>query len=380
MKTKILKLFPFIIICVIILLIFISPLTSKKEHRFAFEEAKVIAINEENLVEDETIPDLMLGYQQIKVKILTGKYEGEEFNIRNPMSRIYNVHTKVGSKIIVSIEEENEEIKSISVFNYKKEHIAYILVALFFIVLLMFGGMKGLKAFISLVFTGVLIIFFMIPLFFKGYSPILLTIATVAITTIVTIVVIDGLNKKTLSAIAGTILGVIISGAISYICSNLAHLSGLTTSEAEELIYIAGVKNLKIRGLMFSAILIAALGAIMDVAMSIASSTFEIYRTNPKISFKDLLTSGLNIGKDVMGTMSNTLILAFVGSSLNLIILLMAYEMPYTQLMNLDLIVSEIVQGVSGSIGIILTVPITAIISSYLALKGDSKKAFKQNV
>ncbi|WIV12090.1 YibE/F family protein [Proteiniborus sp. MB09-C3] len=380
MRTKILKYFPIIVVGIIIILIFTSPLTSKKEHHFDFEKAEVISINEENLEEDAVIPDLMLGYQQIKIKILTGKYIGEEFNIKNPMSRTYNVHTKIGSKIIVSIEEQGEQVKSISVFNYKKEYVSYILVALFFLVLLIFGGMKGLKSFISLVFTGVLIIFFMIPLFFKGYSPILLTIITVAITTIVTIVMVDGLNKKTISAIAGTILGVIIAGIISYIGSNMAHLSGLTTNEAEELMYVAGIKDLKVRGLMFSAILIAALGAIMDVAMSIASSTFEIHKTNPNISFKNLMASGLNIGKDVMGTMSNTLILAFIGSSLNIIILLMAYEMPYTQLMNLDLIVTEVVQSISGSIGIILTVPITALISTYLALKANIKRSSKIGV
>lgn len=377
MNTKLLKYFPIAIIGIIIILIFASPLTVNKEHHFDFEHAQVIGINNEALEEDTVIPNLMLGYQQIKIKILTGKYTDEEFNIRNPMSRTYNVHTKPGDKIIISIEEEKSEIKSISVFNYKKEHAVYILVALFFVVLLVFGGMKGLKSFISLVFTGVLIIFFMIPLFFKGYSPIPLTILTVAITTIVTIVMVDGINKKTIAAIAGTILGVIIAGLISYISSRLANLSGLTMNEAEELMYIAGVKDLKVRGLMFSAILIAALGAIMDVAMSIASSTFEIHKTNPKISFKNLLASGLNIGRDIMGTMSNTLILAFIGSSLNIIILLMAYEMPYTQLINLDLIVTEVVQSVSGSIGIILTVPITAMISTYLAIHEKTKKNSK---
>lgn len=377
MNTKLLKYFPIAIIGIIIILIFASPLTVNKEHHFDFEHAQVIGINNEALEEDTVIPNLMLGYQQIKIKILTGKYADEEFNIRNPMSRTYNVHTKPGDKIIISIEEEKSEIKSISVFNYKKEHAVYILVALFFVVLLVFGGMKGLKSFISLVFTGVLIIFFMIPLFFKGYSPIPLTILTVAITTIVTIVMVDGINKKTIAAIAGTILGVIIAGLISYISSRLANLSGLTMNEAEELMYIAGVKDLKVRGLMFSAILIAALGAIMDVAMSISSSTFEIHKTNPKISFKNLLASGLNIGRDIMGTMSNTLILAFIGSSLNIIILLMAYEMPYTQLINLDLIVTEVVQSVSGSIGIILTVPITAMISTYLAIHEKTKKNSK---
>lgn len=138
-------LFSVIVILSIIILMFASPLTTKKEKQFQFEKAEVITINEENLEKDPVIPELLLGYQQIKLKVLTGKYEGEEFNIRNPMSRIYNVHAKVGSKIIVSIEEDNGQVKSISVYNYSKEHVIYILIAIFFIVLLILGELKALN-------------------------------------------------------------------------------------------------------------------------------------------------------------------------------------------------------------------------------------------
>lgn len=352
-----------------IILIFSSNLLNQNLTPYEFEKAIVEEINEEQIEEDSMIEDVYLGYQQLKIKVITGKYSGESFNIRNPMSRLYNVHTNVGDKIIVSIHEENEQIESISLYNYQKEKTVYVLVILFFLLLILLSGWKGLNAVISLIFTGIMIVFFMIPMLFKGYEPIPITIITVAITTIITLLLVDGPNKKTLSAILGTVIGVIIAGIISYIASDIAHISGLTSNEAEGLIYIAEHRNVKIKGLTFSAILIAALGAIMDVAMSIASSTFEINKTNPEISSNELLKSGMNIGKDIMGTMSNTLILAFAGSSLNMILFIIAYGMPYRQIVNLDFLVAEIIQGISGSIGIVLTVPITAVIASRMAKK-----------
>lgn len=350
-----------------IILVVSSNLLNRNLTPYEFEKAIVEDIIEEKLEEDSIIEGLYLGYQQIKIKVTSGKYEGETFNIRNPMSRLYNVHTKIGDKVVVSIHEENNTIQSISLYNYQKEKVVYMLIISFFLLLILLSGWKGLYAIISLIFTGIAIIFFMMPMLFKGYEPIPITILTVAITTIVTLLLIDGPSKKTLSAILGTIVGVIIAGTISYIASNIAHISGLTSNEAEGLIYIAEHRNVKIKGLTFSAILIASLGAIMDVAMSIASSIFELEKSNPKSNSKELLKSGMSIGKDIMGTMSNTLILAFAGSSLNMILFIIAYGMPYRQIVNLDFLVAEVIQGISGSIGIVLTVPITAIIASRMA-------------
>lgn len=369
MKNNFQKILILVIIIFSIILISKFNIFKQNSSHFKFEKAYVENINEENIEKDQVIEDLYLGYQQIQIKITTGKYKGETFNIKNPMNRLYNIHTKVGDKIIVSIEEEENNIKSISVYNHEKEKVVYILVGAFFVLLVILSGWQGAKAVLSLIFTGIMIVFFMIPMLFRGYNPIPLTIITVAITTIVTLLLVDKPNKKTLSAIFGTIIGVIIAGIISYISSNIANISGLTSNEAEGLIYIAEHRNVQIKGLTFSAILIASLGAIMDVAMSISSSIFEINKNNPKIISKELFKSGMNIGKDIMGTMSNTLILAFVGSSLNIILFMAAYGMPYRQIINLDFLVSEVIQGVSGSIGIILTVPITAFISSYFAKK-----------
>ena len=137
-------------------------------------------------------------------------------------------------------------------------------------------------------------------------------------------------------------------------------------SEAESLAYIAEDTGLKIKGIMFTGILVATLGAVMDIAMSIASSIFEIHKVNDKINFNELFKSAMNIGKDTIGTMTNTLILAFAGGSLSILILVFSANMPFNKLINLDLLGIEIIQGLSGSIGIVLAVPITAFIGCYL--------------
>ena len=182
----------------------------------------------------------------------------------------------------------------------------------------------------------------------------------------ITLVLVSGFNKKTLTAILGTVSGVIIAGLIAYIFGSLTNLSGLNMSEAESLAYIAEDTGLKIKGIMFTGILVATLGAVMDIAMSIASSIFEIHKVNDKISFNELFKSAMNIGKDTIGTMTNTLILAFAGGSLSILILVFSANMPFNKLINLDLLGIEIIQGLSGNIGIVLAVPITAFIGCYL--------------
>lgn len=370
MKLKFSVILLIITISIMPLIIFFSGLLDQSDDKsIVHEKAKVLSINEEKLQEDTEIPNLLLGYQQIKVEILTGDFKGQVYSIKNSLSRLYNVHTKEGMEIILRIKVVDNNISDIAVFNYKRDRIIYYLIVLFFIALIIFGGFKGLKSIISLLFTAVMVIFFMLPLLFKGYDPIFITILTISMVAIISLLLINDWNRKTLSAILGTIVGVIIAGVISYTAGNLAHLSGVTMNEAEELIYLAGDRGLKVNGLMFSAILIASLGAIMDVAMSIASSVFEIHSIDPSLGRKELLTSGMNVGKDIMGTMSNTLILAFAGGSLNIMILITAYEMSYRQLINLDLIGIELIQGLAGSIGIVLTVPVTALASVVLLTK-----------
>lgn len=370
----------FIIIIVILASILIVKfsriIVPNSSNNVVYEQAKVITIHKELLQKDPLFDHLDTGYQDIQVEILTGTYKGERHDIRNSMSRLYNVKTKEGMTIIASIYLNEGKIEGVGVYSYKRNIILFALVALFFLVLFLVGGKNGLKSILALIFTCVMIVFYLLPSIFNGKNPIISAVITVGIVTVVSLLLISGRSKKTVAAMIGTLLGVIIAGLLAHFAGQLSQISGLTLQDADDLIFIAERYGINIKGLMFVSILIASLGAIMDVGMSIASAIFEMHKLKPDIKPKDLFTSGMNVGKDIIGTMSNTLILAFAGSSLNLMIFIMAAQMSYNQITNLDIISVELIQSIAGSIGIILTVPITALISVML-IKGDFSS--KQN-
>lgn len=357
-----------IILIMLLSVIFITTLkwnnTANKRNIF-YERAKIISIKDEDISDDSVFSDIKIGSQDIQIEILTGNYKGEEYNIKNLLSRIYSVRTKPGMEIIVAVYVDNGEIKDISVYSYKREMVLFGLIALFFVVLSIVGGKKGVKSIVALIFTGITVVFFLVPLILRGVSPIIAATLTAVITTAASLLLINGLSKRTASAMAGTIIGVIIAGFIAFAAGQLAHLSGFTVNDADHLLFIAQDSGFNLKGLMYASILIASLGAIMDIGMSISSAIFEIHRLNTKMKFRELYQSGMNVGKDIIGTMSNTLILALAGGSLNLIIMLTYAQMPYNQLINLDLLGTEIIQSIAGTIGIVLTVPITAVITAY---------------
>lgn len=291
---------------------------------------------------------------------------------------VYDVVAEDGMEIVLAVREREGQPPSFGVDTYARDKVLYILIFLFIFVLIGVGRIKGLMALISLVITGLLIAFFMLPLMFKGYSPILLAVITASIVIFISLMLIGGFNKKSLAAIIGTSAGVVIAGIISLISGRLAHLTGITGEASEQLIYIVSSFPINIKGIMFAGIIISSLGAVMDVGMSIASVVFEIHNKVPELNKAELFKSGMNVGKDIMGTMANTLILAFAGCSLSIMILLMAYNMPYFRAINLNMVSTEIIQGLSGSIGLVLTVPITSMVSA-LFISNKLRKNFNND-
>lgn len=343
-------------------------LPDKYNKDMEYYKADVVQILEENIQSDRKLDEIQVGNQKVMVKIKEGPFEGQTFGIDNPVNRLYNIKVENGTKVIVGCYKTNGE-DTFTIFGYDRSAVLYALVALFAVIVILIGGIKGIKSLVSLVFTLVCCIFLMVPLMLNGVDPIIAGIIMSSLSTIVTLLLVSGKNKKTLAAILGTVLGVLAAGCIAYAFGELSHLSGITLEDVESIMYIAEDTNLKIKGLMFAGILVASLGAVMDVAMSISSSTFEMYSIDKKLGFKTLFKKSMNIGKDIIGTMTNTLILAFAGGSLSLLIYLYSAEIPYNKFINLDLLGMELIQGLAGSIGIVLALPITALIASYLCYK-----------
>ncbi len=255
--------------------------------------------------------------------------------------------------------ELDDSVPSFYFHSYEKTNHIIVLMMFFILFVIIFGGLKGFKVLISLAITISLILFGLIPLLLKGYNPIVLSITTCMLAAILTFIITNGFTKKTLSAIIGVIGGLLIGGLIAYIFGILARITGFSSENAQMLQYLPSGVVFDFKGLLFAGIIIGALGACMDVAISIASALNEIESYNPCINKLDLIKSGFNIGKDIMGTMVNTLVLAYTGSSLAMILLFMGFNKSITEIINLDSIATETIRTISGSMGLLFAIPFT---------------------
>jgi len=250
-------------------------------------------------------------------------------------------------------------------YNHKRSTAIYWMCFAFLLLLLSFGKKEGLNSVISLYFTAALIIGVLIPAIFAGWNPVIVTIFLMGLKIVVNFILVSGYNQKSFCAMGGTLLGVIAAGIMAQVFGEFAHLSGIYLDKGEDVIYLA-TQPIQIRWLMFVAIMVSALGAVMDVAISIASAYNELKITDPKLSPKQLMRASMNIGRDIMGTMTNTLILAFAGSSLTTIMMVWGLDMPLTQFINTPVIALSIIHALAGSVGIVLTIPLTAWLARYM--------------
>lgn len=337
----------------------------------SYEVGKVVGILENHVTVDESTDGLWRGDMKLQVKILTGEYKGETAEVINYFSSLYNVRVNQGDKVSIRI-DENEKGYQVSVYNYYRVPQIIGAVVIFLLLLIVIGGKKGAKSAVGLIFTMVCIIGILLPLTLKGYSPLLVTIMLILVCNLVTFFLIDGVQIKTVVAAVGSMCGVLAGAGFAVLAQHFMSVTTYQMDEAESLLLITSTTDLNMKNLFLCGILIACMGAVMDVSMSIASSIAELHTVNPQLTRWELFRSGMNIGKDAMGTMSNTLILAFAGNSLNMMVMIYSYGIGFQQLMNTDFIAIEIIRSIAGSIGIICTVPFVALIASTVFAKSHS--------
>jgi uncharacterized membrane protein len=240
----------------------------------------------------------------------------------------------------------------------------------FVICLLLFGCKKGFNTILSLGLTCAAVFVFFIPAIIKKKNIYLMSLLVCAYTIAMTLLIVIGFNKKSLASVAGCISGVIVAGIIAVIMDKLLYLTGIVDEHSRYLVNLPGDIDLDLRAIIFAGIIIGAMGAIMDVAISISSSLWEVKEKANIIKFKELFRSGLNIGRDIMGSMANTLILAYIGSSLTIVLLLSIYSGSFLSLFNSEMIAVEILQALAGSLGILFAMPLTAFYCSVIYLRG----------
>ncbi|WP_448775237.1 YibE/F family protein [Blautia sp.] len=332
-----------------------------------FEKAEVTEILQDNLDSNGT----RVGEQKVRVKMLTGARKGEGLDITSSSGYLFGAACKVGMKVIV-MQSVAGETTIASVYSQDREWVIYIFALLYLLALCVIGGKQGIKGCLGLIFTFFCVIFVYLPLVYLRFSPFWAAVFICFLTTLVTMYLIGGPTKKTCAATLGTLAGVVLAGLSAWCFSKASGISGYNVSDIETLMTLWNTNRIQVGGLLFSGLLISCLGAVMDVAMSISSAIDEIYKQNTSLTRKELFKAGMRVGRDMMGTDSNTLILAFAGSSVSTLLLDYAYDLPYQQIINSNNIGIAIMQGLAGSFGIVLSVPLTVLICTVLFHKNEA--------
>ena len=304
--------------------------------------------------------------QVARVEITGGPYQGEVVTVDNyydERNARLNIKLEEGQRVILVAFFHEDEV-NFYLQDLARDRSLIFLLVIFIALLLIIGARQGLKTILTLGLTGLLVIKVMFPLLLAGYSPVPVA-ALISVVIIFTILlIIGGFNRKSLAAIVGTSAGVLVAGVLALYAGNAAHLTGFIGEEAQML--LLGDADFDIQGLLFAGIIIGSLGAVTDVGMSIASAAEQIKAANPQISFSELTWAALNVGRDIMGTMANTLILAYAGGAIHLLLLLMRFENSWLKIINLDFMATEVVRGLAGSIGLLVSIPVTAFIAGIL--------------
>ncbi len=247
--------------------------TTSKSTGIEYETAKVLQVVEDNTVVDENTEGILRGNTVLDLKILTGRYKGNvSKNVVNYFSSLYNYDVKEGDTVSIRIDTLEDGKYEVSIYNYNRKPLMIGLVFVFLLALVLIGGKQGAKAFLGLIYTVVCIVFILLFLCLKGFSPVPITCAIIFVTSAVCFFFIGGIQKKTVVAAIGSFLGVVIAALFAAIVSKIGGVTTFQMEDADELLYVKNDFDLHMRGLLISGILIAAMGAVMDVAMTISSA------------------------------------------------------------------------------------------------------------
>lgn len=347
-----------------------------QEYPTVIARAKVLAVSAYEEIKDDWF---FTGRQKVTVEIMTGRFQGYVEELDNNFTGVSyrDLFLKQGDQVLLLLEVDGGRLHSVSLYEFCRDRYLYILIGIFFFAVILIARTKGLKALLSLFLAGLVISQGMLPLILRGHSPIGLTLLFSALISIITLIIFGGFNVKTLAAIAGSMGGVLSAVLVAVIFGNAARLTGF--NEDVQTLFASGLPtSLDIRGLLFAGIIVGALGAVMDLSLSITCSIFEIREANPLLTIKGLFKAGYETGKERLARMINILMLACAGCALPLLLLFAAKDMSYLNVINLDMIATEAARAIAGSFGLLAAAPASAAAASLLASKyANARKSGK---
>ena len=329
-----------------------------------YENAVVEQILTDSTEADPVSEGHFRGNQNLIVRVKTGRYAGQQMMADNTVGPIYGCPMAVGDGVTVGLSTYSDGTVRCYIYEYDRSMGLALVLGAFLLVTVLVGGKVGLKSLLSLGLTVAALIFILLPLLLRGWPTILTTFFVSVLVTAATFVILGGVDKKTVCACLGTLAGIALATVFGLLAQKLLRIDGYRQEYAEALLQLRQTEEsaIGITGLITAGVIVSALGAVMDVAMSISSALQELTRVNPDLTSKDLFRSGMNIGRDMVGTMTNTLILAILGSGLTLVVYIYSLSLQPWQLLSSAYMSLEAISGIASSIGVMLAVPLTAAI------------------
>ena len=329
-----------------------------------YENAVVEQILTDSTESDPVSEGHFRGNQNLIVRVKTGRYAGQQMMADNTVGPIYGCPMAVGDGVTVGLSTYSDGTVRCYIYEYDRSMGLALVLGAFLLVTVLVGGKVGLKSLLSLGLTVAALIFVLLPLLLRGWPTIPTTFLVSVLVTAATFVILGGVDKKTVCACLGTLAGIALATVFGLLAQNLLRIDGYRQEYAEALLQLRQTEEsaIGITGLITAGVIVSALGAVMDVAMSISSALQELTRVNPDLTSRDLFKSGMNIGRDMVGTMTNTLILAILGSGLTLVVYIYSLSLQPWQLLSSAYMSLEAISGIASSIGVMLAVPLTAAI------------------
>ena len=339
--------------------------SDEPENRADYESASVDQILSDSTEKDPASDNGYRGEQLLLVTVRSGDYKGQQMQVYNYVGPLYGGPLKVGDRATVLISTYSDGTVNATVYEFDRLLPLCIVLVLFIAAAVAVGGRTGVKSLVALAVTLVCLFGVLLPSLMKGANTLLMTFIVCAYVAVVSLTIVGGVRKKTVCAMLGAVAGTALALLFGLLAQGLTRIDGLRIDDVEPLLQLRQTGTpIGLRGLLVGGIVISALGAVMDVTMGIASSLSEVHTANPKLSRRELFRSGMNIGRDMVGTMTNTLILAFLGSGFTLILYLYSLGLSPRQLLSSAYVSLEVVSGVASSVGVILSIPLTALITA----------------
>ena len=310
------------------------------------------------------------GEQSCTLEILNGKFKGKQIKGVNFLSgslekdKIY----KAGEKALVTISYQGDEIGSVVMSDHYRLDKEAILMLIFAVLLIVVAGKNGFLAIFSFLITVLTVWKILVPAYLKGYSPVWIGIFITLFLTVMIIFFVYGFDKRTLAASSGAMLGILTTCVLGMLFTDMFRIHGAVMPDSESLLY-SGYQDLNLTSIFMSSIFIGASGAMMDLAVDITSAVHEVIEKKPDITWKEAAKSGMNVGRAAMGTMTTTLLLAYSGGYITLLMVFMAQGTPMDHILNYKYVAAEILDTVVGSFGLVTVAPFTALVSG-LTLTG----------